>query len=73
MRCEFAKAGNYGARDSRGFEMKPEELEEYEERAAIIEFCGNVPREQAEALAKEQINNSSSQQQGAYRFEMIGD
>lgn len=36
--------------------MKPEELEEYEERAAIIEFCGNVPRERAEALAKEQIN-----------------
>ena len=50
--------------------MKPEELEEYEERAAIIEFCGNVPREQAEALAKEQI--TSSQQLDAYRFEMIG-
>jgi len=29
--------------------------EEYEERAAIMEFHGNLPREEAERLAKEDV------------------
>ena len=29
--------------------------ERYEERAAIIEFCANIPREQAEEQAWEEI------------------
>ena len=31
-------------------------LDELVERAAIIEFCGNVPREEAERLAYEQTH-----------------
>jgi hypothetical protein len=29
--------------------------EEYEERAAIKEFCGNLPREQAEREARKEV------------------
>jgi len=29
--------------------------DEYEERAAIVEYCGNLPRERAEALALAEI------------------
>jgi len=29
--------------------------EEYEERAAIMEYDGNLPREEAERLAKEDV------------------
>ena len=40
--------------------MSLEKLTPYErecliERAAIIEYCGNVPRQEAERLAKEQL------------------
>lgn len=35
------------------FEYLDEELKEfYEERAAIMHFCGGVPKEKAEALAR---------------------
>ena len=33
--------------------------EEFEERAAIIEFCGNVPRAEAERIAREQIRDAA--------------
>jgi hypothetical protein len=29
--------------------------EEFEERAAIMEFCGNLPREKAEELALDDV------------------
>ena len=29
--------------------------ERYEERAAIMEYCGGLPREKAEALAKAEL------------------
>tara|TARA_Y100000031_G_C7993716_1_gene280373 strand:+ start:155 stop:442 length:288 start_codon:yes stop_codon:yes gene_type:complete len=31
------------------------ELDDFEERAAIIEYCGNIPRSEAERLALERI------------------
>jgi ribosomal protein L37E len=34
---------------------KQHQQEDYEERAAIKEFCGNQPREQAEQEAREEI------------------
>jgi hypothetical protein len=34
--------------------------EEFLERAAIIEYCGNVSRQEAERLARKQINGKSS-------------
>ena len=35
--------------------LTPYERECLIERAAIIEYCGNVPREEAERLAKQQL------------------
>lgn len=35
--------------------MTPEQKELYEERAAIMEFCGNMPREEAERKAYEDV------------------
>ena len=34
------------------------EQENFEERAAIIEYCGNIPKEQAEHLAEEQCDDT---------------
>jgi hypothetical protein len=31
-------------------------LDEFQERAAIKEFCGNIPREEAERQAYEEVN-----------------
>jgi ribosomal protein S6 len=36
-------------------EMSADEREEYEERAAIAEYCGGLSRANAEALALERI------------------
>jgi hypothetical protein len=38
-------------------------LEEFEERAAIIEFCGNVPRADAERIAADQIRDAKLKRQ----------
>jgi hypothetical protein len=35
--------------------LSPRKLEEFEERAAIMEFCGNLPREEAERRALEEV------------------
>jgi hypothetical protein len=37
--------------------------EEFEERAAIIEFCGNVPRTDAERIAADQIRDAKLKRQ----------
>ncbi len=38
-------------------------LAEFEERAAIIEFCGNVPRADAERIAADQIRDAKLKRQ----------
>lgn len=35
--------------------MNPAQQEEYEERAAILEYCGGKSREMAEALARRMV------------------
>ena len=35
--------------------LTDDELEEYEERAAIMEYCGNMPRKEAERKALDRI------------------
>ena len=42
---------------------KPAKDEEFEERAAIIEFCGNVPRADAERIAADQIRDAKLKRQ----------
>lgn len=50
--------------------MTPQEQKQYDkecllERAAIIEFCGNVPRVEAERMAIEQFNKQRSAERAA--------
>jgi len=35
--------------------MNPEELEAFEERAAIMEYCGKLPRAKAESAARKAL------------------
>jgi hypothetical protein len=40
--------------------LTPHECELYEERAGIIQFCGNIPKAEAERLAMKEITDAKS-------------
>lgn len=45
-------------------DLTPEQLEDYEERAAIREYMGNMSREEAERLALEDVRTSVRPEEG---------